>query len=128
MSDLKIEPIYNDQGIFLYHDIVIGNGKFQLVDGIEEIKNRIISGLQTYFGENYTDVSYGTDYYQNVFPYSTDDTVLIDEIKSNILKQRGVTGLKTFTISVPDDNRTANLVAQVKTNQGLIDLVTPIIT
>ena len=128
MSDLKIEAIFNAQGVFLYHDLVIENGRFQQVDGIDEIENRIIAGLQTYLAENYTDTSFGTDYYGNIFGRSTDDTVVIDELKSNILRTRGVTGLKTFVLSTTDSDRTATLTAQVETTQGQIDLVTPIIT
>ncbi len=128
MSDLKLEPVYDSNGVFLYHDIVFELGKLQLVDGIDEIKNRILSGLNTYKGENYTNVSYGTDYYNNVFPNSTDDTTTIDELKSNILKTRGVIGLKTFSLSTPDSERVSVLSSQVLTTQGQIDLVTPIIT
>jgi len=128
MSDLQIEAIYGPNGVFLYHDIVMKNGRLQLVDGIDEIKNRIIAGLQTYFGENYTNTTYGTDYYKNVFHHEIDDTVLIDELKSNILKTRGVTGLKTFIITRPDPKRESVLSAQIETTQGKINLVTPIIT
>lgn len=128
MSDFKLEEIYDSNGTFLYHDLVFEDGRFVLSEGIEEIKNRILAGLSTYLGENFTDTTYGTDYHNNVFGRSTDDTVFIDELKNSILNTRGVTGIASFEISEVDSNRTTILTSQVITTEGQINLTTPINT
>jgi len=124
--DLKLTPVYNGDDQFLYHDITFTNGRLDTVDEKEEIKNRIIIGLSVYLGENFTNQLYGTDYYGNVFGREVTDTVLIDELKSNILKTRGVTALKTFDIVRAEGSRVASMTAQIETTQGEIDLTTPI--
>ncbi len=127
MSDFKIKNIVGAGGDFLYQDIVIENGRLQLAEGIDEIKNRVTAGLSVYVGENWNKPEYGTDYHNNVFGRSSDDTVAIDELKAQILKTRGVTGIDTFEITEPDSERGATLSAQVKTTQGNINVTTPII-
>lgn len=126
--DLKLKSVFASNGIFLTHDIVFENGRFQTVDKIEEIKNRIICKLQVFLGEMFTDTSFGIDYHNNVFGHEVTDTVTIDELKSNILDTRGVTGLKTFSLTRAEGTRLAELVSQVTTTQGEIDLTTPIPT
>jgi len=124
--DLKIEIIRDGQENFLYHDIVFENGRLATVDEKDEIKNRLICGLSVFLGENFTNPSYGTDYYNNVFGREVTETVVIDELKAQILQTRGVTGLKTFDLTRAAGSRNAQLVAQVQTTQGEIDLTTPI--
>lgn len=126
--DLKFTPIYNANGAFLYQDISFTLGKLDVVDGIDEIKNRLICNVMTYRGELFTDPTFGTDYFNNVFGKEVTDTELIDEMKASILNTRGVTEIKSFNISRPDGSRDATLTAQVLTTQGEIDLVTPIQT
>lgn len=124
--DLKLKEVYNLDGIFITHDIVFENGRFQVVDGIEEIKNRIICNLSVFLGEMFTDTSFGVDYHNNVFGREVTDTVTIDELKSAILNTRGVTGIKTFSLTDVEGTRLAELSSQVITTQGEIDLTTPI--
>jgi hypothetical protein len=126
MSDLKIEPIYSG-GVVIGYDAVLTNGRLELVDGIDEIKNRLLIGTQVYTGENYTDQEYGVDYFNNVFGRSIDDPVLIDTLKAAILSTRGVFNIETFNIEL-DSNRTAVLTSHVNTTEGEIELVTPIQT
>jgi hypothetical protein len=116
--DLELEEIADSEGNFLYQDILFTNGRLATVDGIDEIKNRITIGLSIYLGENFTDPSYGTDYFNNVFGREVTDTVVIDELKSNILRTRGVTGLKTFELTRESGSRVAVMTAQVQTSQG----------
>jgi len=124
--DYKMEPVYDDNGEFRYYDVVIENGRLQMVDGIEEIKNRLICRLMVFRGENFTDTTFGVDYHNNVFGRDVTDQVMIDELKAAILKTRGVKEIVTFDITMED--RTAILRSMVKTTEGEVDLVTPIAT
>ncbi len=126
--DLALEKIEDSEGNFLYHDIYFTNGVLKTVDGINEIGNRLICNLSVYLGENFTNPTFGTDYYNNVLGHEVTDIVTIDELKSSILKTRGVTGLKTFDLSRDAGSRDAELNSQVQTSQGEIDLVTSIPT
>ena len=126
--DLKLELTPDAEGNLTIHDVVFTDGVLQTVDGKEEITNRILCNLSVYLGENFTDPSFGTDYYGNVFGREVTDTVLISELQAAILGTRGVTGLKTFDVTREEGSRTANLVAQVQTTEGEINLTTPIPT
>jgi len=124
--DLKIAPVLGPGGDFLYYDLVFENGRFQTVDGIDEIKQRIIIGLSVYKGELFQDPDLGVDYYNNVFGKEADDPVLIDELKAAILRVPGVTGLNSFEVSRAPGSRTLGIKAAVKTTQGNINLATPL--
>jgi len=124
--DLKLELVADAEGNLTKHDLVMENGRLQTVDGINEIENRIICNLSVYLGENFTNPSFGTDYYGSIFGRDVTDTVVIDTLKAVILGTRGVTGLKTFDLAQVDGSRSAALTSQVTTTQGEINLVTPI--
>lgn len=124
--DLFVERILSGEGDFLYYDIAFENGRLKTVDGIDEIKTRIIVGLNTYIGENYRDATYGVDYFNNVFGHEVSDTITQDELKAVIINTRGVTAVTAFNISRPAGSRTANLTAQVQTSLGEIELATVI--
>lgn len=126
--DLKLKSVFGSGGEFLTHDIVFENGRFEGVDKIEEIKNRIICKLSVYLGEMFTDTSFGVDYHNNVFGHEVTDTETIDELKSNTLDTRGVTGIKTFSLTREEGTRLAELSSQVVTTEGEINLTTPIPT
>ncbi len=126
--DLKLKTVTGSGGEFLTHDIVFENGRFEGVDKIEEIKNRLICNLSVYLGEMFTDTSFGVDYHNNVFGHEVTDTETIDELKSNILDTRGVTAIDTFSLTRAEGTRLAVLVSQVTTTDGEINLTTPIQT
>jgi len=124
--DLYVERIVDSEDNFLYYDIAFENGLLKVVDGIDEIKNRIIVGLNTYLGENYRDVTFGVAYYNNVFGHEVTDTIPQDEIKAAIINTRGVTALTEFSFTREAGSRTGTVNAQIQTTAGQIDIVTPI--
>ncbi|MBU2645878.1 hypothetical protein KKI24_14310 [bacterium] len=124
--DFKLKQVFDSNGNFSYHDIYFTDGYLEVVEGINEIANRIICGLSVYRGENFVDPSYGVDYHNNVFGREETDPVVIDSLKAAILETRGVTGIKSFELTRAEGTRTANLEAQVETTAGEVALVTPI--
>jgi hypothetical protein len=124
--DIKLTPIYDSEGKLQYYDFSFTKGKLDVVDGIDEIKQRIIVNLQTYLGENFRDTSHGVDYFNNVFGREVTDTIPQDELKAAIIDTRGVTELKDFSFTRQPGSRTGDLNAQIITTQGELNLVTPI--
>ncbi len=123
--DLAIERILDSDGNFLHWDVFFEAGQLQTVTRKQEIANRIICNLSVYIGENFTDVSFGTDYHNNVFGHDVTEIVTIDTLKASILNTRGVLSIKTFSL-VLDDNRIGQLVSTVLTTEGEIEITTPI--
>lgn len=124
--DLFVEKILDGDGNFLYYDIAFEDGKLKVVDGIDEIANRIIVGLNTYIGENYRDRTFGVDYFNNIYGLEVVDTIVQDEMKAAIINTRGVTALTAFNLTRPPGSRTAQLNAQIQTTEGELNIVTPI--
>ena len=124
--DLFIEQVLDGNGVFRYYDISFEAAKLKVVDSKEEILNRIMVGLNTYIGENFLDVEYGVDYFNNVYGHEVDDVITQDELKAAIAGTRGVTQISSFSLT--RDGRTATLAAHALTTQGEIDLVTEIQT
>ena len=125
MSDLKIEKI-EQAGLNIGYDIVFESGRLKIVDGIDEIKNRILMGLNIYRGECFTNPEFGVDYFNNVYGRDITDTILQDALKLGISGNRGVVSIDSFTVL--SDGRTANIAANIKTNSGQLQIVTPIQT
>ncbi|MCK5613271.1 hypothetical protein KAR91_65970 [Candidatus Pacearchaeota archaeon] len=119
--DFELEKTFDANGNHLNYDLEFSGGEFGTVTGIDEIKNRIILGLSVYLGENFQDTEYGVDYIRNVFGRDILDPVVIDTLKAAILTTRGVTKLENFNLSIPDDNRSSKLTANVFTTQGEIN-------
>lgn len=124
--DLFIEQILDGNGDFMYYDISVESAKLKVVDGSEEILNRVVVGLSTYVGENILDPSYGVDYFNNVYGHEVDEIITQDTLKAAIAGTRGVTQISSFSLTRND--RTAILTSHALTTQGEIDLVTEIST
>ncbi len=73
--DIFVEKIFDGEGNLRYYDIAFAVGKLKVVDGIDEIGNRLLVNLNTYKGENFRNVSHGVDYFNNVFNHEVTYTV-----------------------------------------------------
>jgi hypothetical protein len=123
--DLAIERILDGDGNFINYDIFFDAGKLQTVTRKQEIANRLVCNLSVYIGENFTDVSFGTDYHNNVFGHDVTDIITIDTLKASILETRGVVSIKTFSLTLGSD-RVGQLVSTVLTTEGELEITTPI--
>ena len=120
--DLKISRANTSES----YDISFTDGKLDVVNGIEEIGNRYLFGFAVYEGENFFDPTYGVDYHNNVFGRSTDDNVVIDELKAAALDTRGSQGIDSFSLTQIPETRTAELEVQARTSEGAVNLTTTI--
>jgi hypothetical protein len=123
--DLAIERVLDGDGNFLHWDIFFDSGSLQTVSRKLEIANRLICNLSVYIGENFTDVSFGTDYHNNIFGHDVTDIVTIDTLKASALNTRGVISIKTFSL-VLDGDRIGQMTSTVLTTEGEIEITTPI--
>lgn len=106
-------------------DIKMGNnrlpitdGDFQLVGGIEEIKQHIIVALNTFYNDWLLDYTKGIDYTKGLRNLD----FLQHDCKSQILGVDGVTGLINFSINFDKPTLTVKIVSGVKTIYGRVDI------
>jgi len=78
------------------NDIDITNNRFSLVNGDEEIRQRLIQNLQTFFQEWFLDLDLGIPYHQIIFKKGTPVETQEDIFKDEIIKAQGVQKLERF--------------------------------
>ncbi len=77
-------------------DLDISNNKFYLVNGKEEIRQRIIQNLKTFLGEWFLNTLEGVPYYQIIFEKNVPPDLVADSLKDVILGTIGVVELTRF--------------------------------
>lgn len=114
MSMLKIDELTGD--------LAIESNKFVLIDGRQEIRQRLIHNLKTFLGEWFLDTTLGVPYFQIVFVKGASPALIADVLKSAILSTVGVTTLTRFEPLDLQPNRALIVDFSVKTTQGTIDI------
>lgn len=94
------------------------NGDFQLVNGIDEIKQHIIVALNTFYTDWLLDYTKGIDYTKGLRNLD----FLQHDCKSQILGVDGVTGLINFSLTFDKNTLTVNIISGVKTIYGRVDI------
>lgn len=77
-------------------DILFENNQFSLVEGEDEIRQRLIQNLKTFLGEWFLDTTIGVPYHQLIFVKDTPASVVEDLLKDEILNTVDVIGLNRF--------------------------------
>ena len=94
------------------------NGAFQLVSGIDEIKQQITVALNTFYGDWILDYTKGIDY---AYGFRHEE-FLEHDVKNQIRGVKGVLSVDDFTMDYDKTNLTLNISAVVKTTYGKLDL------
>lgn len=94
------------------------NGDFQLVSGIDEIKQQITVALNTFYGDWVLDYTKGIDY---AYGFRHEE-FLEHDVKNQIRGVKGVLSVDDFTMDYDKTNLTLNISAVVKTTYGKLDL------
>lgn len=94
------------------------DGDFQLVNGIDEIKQHIIVALNTFYTDWLLDYTKGIDYTNGLRHLD----FLQHDCKSQILGVDGVTGLINFSLTFDKNTLTVNTIAGVNTIYGRVDI------
>ena len=100
-------------------DLLITNNKFSLVDGQQEVRQRLIQNLKTFLEEWFLDVNIGLPYLQLIFVKGTPANLIEDYFKNEIINTVGVTELKSFDpLNLVTATRELEVNFQVKTSYG----------
>ncbi len=92
------------------------NGDLAQVEGLELIKQHILTGLYTLKGDWLLDDSVGIDFVRNM----RDDVFWKHDIKKVILSTEGVNQIKSFDLRIENQNIIIN--SYITTNLGDIEL------
>ena len=98
------------------------NGDWQLVNGTEEIKQHIVTALNTFYGDWILDYTKGIDYAHGL----RHDEFLEYDIKKQITGVKGVMSLDNFNMEFNKNDLTVNVTAAIKTIYGKLDIQTTI--
>lgn len=114
MSQLK----QDDDG-----DIYIANNKFELVDRRDEVRQRLIQNLKTFFQEWFLDKSIGVPYHEVILLKGTPVSVIEATFKNEILQTKGVVNLTKFDpIDFDVGLRKLTISFEVMTFYGLLSI------
>ncbi|MCP4600175.1 MAG: hypothetical protein GY847_06510 [Proteobacteria bacterium] len=100
-------------------DFTITSNKFVLVDGIEEVKQRLDSNLQFFKGEWFLDQRLGMPYYEEVLGQKPRIAVIQNVFRDGILQTSGVTGTSDPILDFDSPTRTLSVEAQVTCESGV---------
>lgn len=92
------------------------NGDLAQVDGLERIKQHILTGLYTLKGDWLLDDTVGIDFPRNM----RDEVFWKHDVKKVILSTDGVNQIKKFELT--KENQNINIYAYVTTDLGEIEL------
>lgn len=96
----------------------MGNGDFQLSNGIDEIKQHIIVALNTFYGDWVLDYTKGIDYAYGL----RHEEFLEYDIKNQINGVNGVLSVDNFKMEFDKTSLTLNVVASIRTVYGKVDI------
>ena len=104
------------------NSLPLKNGDFQLVSGVDEIKQQIIIALNTFYGDWALDYTVGIDYVYGL----RHEEFLEYDIKKQICGVVGVLAVNNFAIEYDKTNLGINVTASIKTVYGKVDIQTTI--
>ena len=94
------------------------NGDFKLANGIDEVKQHIITALNTFYGDWILDYTKGVDY-----AYGMRNTEFLEyDVKRQISGVDGVNSISDFSLSLNRADNSVQITAVVKTAYGNINL------
>lgn len=100
------------------HTLPMANGDFQLVSGVEEIKQHIIVGLNTFYTDWLLDYTKGIDYTRGMRQLE----FLENDCKSQIRGVEGVTNIINFTLNFNRKTLVVEVTAGIQTIYGRVDI------
>lgn len=96
------------------------NGDFELIEGLELVKQEIIIGLHTFLHDWLLDRNKGIDYFRDLKADST--AFLENDIKETILGINNVLSIDKISVSFNQENLHFTVIAIITTTFGKISL------
>ncbi len=101
-------------------DLVMVNGNFVIVDGIDAIKQALLCRFRTFLGEWFLDTSLGVPYFEKILIKSPIFAVVNEILKTVVLNTPGVVGLIFFQFAFDTAARHATLQFSAITTDGVL--------
>jgi len=102
------------------HDLDIVNNNFVLIDGVNALRDRLVTNLKTFQGEWYLDTSLGVPYFQQVFAKAVNVGVLYTIFSSVLRRTEGVAAVNSLEFDQDTANRVLSITFSVTANDGTI--------
>lgn len=112
MIDLKLTP---------EHDLLIENGGLILIDGVDQIIQKLKIRLLTFLGEYIKNIDIGVPYFQEIFVKNPNITRIEAIIKQKILEDTRILEILTFSTNYDPNGRTIEINFSIKTSAGDTD-------
>lgn len=104
-----------------YHDLDIVNYDLALVDGIDQVRQKLEARLQFFFGEWFLDNTQGVKLYETVFVKNPDLGLIASTFKSAILETRDVRNIIEYDQVYDPKLRKLEISFKVDTSYGIVE-------
>ena len=111
VTTVKLDPTTGD----LYEE----NGNQVILEGVEAIKQTLLSRLHTFMGEVFTDLTKGVPYFQEIMGQKGANLADIGGIfRRVVLASPGIVSCQTVTVTVDDTTRAMAVTFDCKAETG----------
>lgn len=110
MSEIKLDT---------NNDLALDNFNFVIVDGEENVAQRLKTNLQIFRGEWFLDTTRGVPYYQAILLKNPDSKLVEAELKKAIIDTDGIAKLKSFEMDFDNSLRRLTITFTAQTDEGL---------
>jgi hypothetical protein len=123
MKDFKINDILNaDSSSGAENDLAVETFELMIVEGIDQIKQKLKIRLQFFSGEWYLDTTVGVRYMQDVFVKNPQLSKMQSIFKAVIVETTGVTALTAFSTTYNASTREFEVSFTVETIYGTLTM------
>lgn len=110
MSELKLDAS---------NDLALTDFNFVIIDGEENVAQRVKTNLQVFLGEWFLDTTRGVPYYQTILLKNPDSLLVEFELKKTITDTDSIARLKEFTMDFNNSLRELTVTFTAQTDEGL---------
>jgi hypothetical protein len=112
MIDLKLETVY--------HDLDIANYDILLVNGLDQIRQKLENRLQFFYSEWFLDTTKGVKLYETVFVKNPNLSLIASLFKSTILDTTSVNNILEYNQIYDPIKRKIEINFKVDTIYGIV--------
>jgi hypothetical protein len=104
-----------------FHDLDIVNYDLQLVEGIDQVRQKLECRLQFFFGEWFLDNTQGIKLYETVYVKNPNLSIIASLFKSTILDTRDVNSIIEYNQTYDPKTRKLSIDFKVDTIYGILE-------